>query len=51
MSEQSASGSGSMGMSQDDQNLIGKFVKITAGSANKVELENLYDDSDSDDED
>jgi|TARA_B110000208_G_C11608295_1_gene372659 transitional endoplasmic reticulum ATPase len=51
MSEQSASGSGSMGMSQDDQNLIGKFVKITAGSANQVELENLYDDSDSDDED
>lgn len=49
MSEQSASGSGSMGMSQDDQNLEGKFLKVTAGGANQDELENLYaSDSDED---
>ena len=43
MSEQSASGSGSMGMSQDDQNLEGKFLKVTAGGANEDELKSLYE--------
>jgi transitional endoplasmic reticulum ATPase len=51
MSEQSATGSGSMGMSQDDTNLEGKFVKLSATSANdEVGLVNMYEDS-SDDSD
>ena len=47
MSEQSASGSGSMGMSQDMDNLEGKFEKVTAGggtSGQDVQLTNIYDD-------
>ena len=36
-------------MVKDNQNLEGKFLKVTAGGANQDELENLYaSDSDED---
>ena len=52
MSEQSASGTGSMGMTQDDQHLVGKFEKMSAGTSgvDDASLSNIYDDSDSDED-